>query len=416
MIRFLHAADLHLDSPLKGLSRYEGAPVETLQRSLRGALENLVATAIEERVSLVLLAGDIYDGDCRDYNTLLFFCQQMQKLAAAGIRVVVISGNHDAANAMTCKLRLDQITRLPNDRAATVEFPEIGVAVHGQGFANRDVRDNLACAYPAAVRGLFNIGLLHTCATGGDGAHEAYAPCSLNDLRAKGYDYWALGHIHKRAMLSRADEPPITFSGNIQGRDIGETGPKGCLIVEVDDAHRVTARFRPLDVIRWQHVEVDVCRAKSFDDALSAVRVQLNECWRAAEHLPTAARVTLTGPSRAHEQLAVRWPHFTNEVRAQGIQAADGGLWIEKVVCNTKPYSAPEAATMDGPLGELMTLVEELQADEAALAAFVREIPELVHANLADYVEVANPAWLRQRLFEAQSLLVGRLTAVEAAR
>lgn len=411
MLRFLHAADLHLDSPLCGLARYEGAPVEAMQRALRGAVENLVHTAIERKVSLLVIAGDVYDGDCRDFNTPLFFTGQMQKLAAAGIPVVLISGNHDAANKMTRALRLPPNCRvLSTDAAETYFLDDIGVAVHGQGFARADVCDNLAASYPATTKGLYNIGVLHTCATGSD-AHEKYAPCSLDDLRSKHYDYWALGHVHKRQTLLA--EPDVVFPGNVQGRDIGETGAKGCVVVEVDAAHNTRVEFVPLDVMRWEHVAVDLASAENEDDVLECVRERLGACWRAASDMPTAVRVTLGGATAMHERLAMDSVRIAQEVRNQAIQTADGSLWVEKVVQRTRPREEPDVAALDGPLGELVGLLRELESDEAELAKLAAEIPELrANGALGDFLaaERGNDlAWLREELPAVKSLLVGHL-------
>ncbi len=414
MLRFLHAADLHLDSPLRGLARYEGAPVEAMQRALRGAVENLVRTAIERKVSLVVIAGDVYDGDCRDFNTPLFFSGQMQRLAAENIRVVLISGNHDAANKMTRSLRLPPNCRpLSPDAPETRIYEDLGVAVHGQGFAQGEVFDNLAAGYPAAIKGLYNIGLLHTSATGGQG-HAPYAPCSLDDLRARQYDYWALGHIHKRQTL--AEDPHIVFPGNIQGRDIGETGAKGCVIVEVDSAHNTHIDFVPLDVVRWQHLTVDLATAENEDDVLALVRQSLGECARHGEGRPIAVRVTLAGPTPMHERLAVDWQRIVQEVRNQANQAGDGDLWVEKVLPQTKPFRPPDDTALDGPIGELLTLVRELQADEAALAELAAEFPELRSGGaLAEFLG-GDDAWLHEELPTVESLLVGHLTGEEARR
>lgn len=419
MLRFLHAADLHLDSPLRGLARYEGAPVEAMQRALRGAVENLVCLAIERRVSLVVIAGDVYDGDCRDFNTPLFFSAQMQRLAAEKIPVVLISGNHDAANKMTRSLRLpDNCRVLSPDAAETQVYDDLGIAVHGQGFARGDVYENLAAGYPAAIGGLYNIGLLHTSAAGGEG-HEPYAPCSLDDLRAKQYDYWALGHIHKRQTL--IEDPFVVFPGNIQGRDIGETGPKGCVIVEVDSAHNTRVEFCPLDEIRWEHLSVDLAAAENEavdneDDVLALVRQGFVDCRRLGDGRPLAVRVTLTGPTAMHERLAVDWQRIVQEVRNQANQAGDGELWVEKVVLRTKPFSAPDEAAMDGPLGELLSLIADLQADDAALAELAAEIPELRPGGpLSEYLP-RDGAWLPEALADVEPLLVGHLTGEEARR
>ena len=101
---------------------------------------------------------------------------------------------------------------------------DLGLAVHGQGFAKREVTEDLSSAYPQADPHLFNIGLLHTCLDGKPG-HEPYAPCTVDGLRSKGYQYWALGHVHNREVVSQ--DPWIVFPGNIQGRHARETGSQG---------------------------------------------------------------------------------------------------------------------------------------------------------------------------------------------
>jgi DNA repair exonuclease SbcCD nuclease subunit len=417
MIRFLHAADLHLDSPLRGLARYEGAPVEALHRALRGAVENLVQTAIDRRVSLVVIAGDVYDGDCHDYNTLLFFTRQMQRLAAEQIPVVLISGNHDAANKMTHSLKLPpNVTRLGHDAAETKIYDDLGIAVHGQGFATRDVYDNLATSYPPATRGLYNIGLLHTCAAGGEG-HAAYAPCTVADLRAKEYDYWALGHIHMRGQL--AADPHIIFPGNIQGRHIQECGPKGCAIVEVDGSANAQITFSRLDVFRWERVEVDLRGVEDRDDAVEAAEQQLRGAVQENPGSPMAVRVAFTGVTPLHAALAAEWPAFTEEVKNQAIQVADGRLWIEKVQQQTTlPTAAADHvdAALEGPLGELLAYLGALRSDDDELAELRAEIREFASPLLKDFLPGAGPQALREHLPAVEAMLLGALRAAEAAR
>ena len=192
MFKFLHAADIHLDSPLRGLQRYEGAPVEEIRQASRRALENLVQLAIDQSVAFVLIAGDLYDGDWKDHRTGLYFVSQMVRLRAAGIPVIAIAGNHDAANKMTRTLPLpENVHVLDHRRPETFLLEQPGVAIHGQSFATPTVLEDLSAAYPPAVGGMLNIGLLHTCATGREG-HQPYAPCTIPGLISKHYDYWAL--------------------------------------------------------------------------------------------------------------------------------------------------------------------------------------------------------------------------------
>jgi exonuclease SbcD len=200
--KFIHAADLHLDSPLVGLSRYPGAPADDIRGSTRRALTNLVDLAIAEEVAFVVIAGDLFDGAGRDYHTALFVGAEASRLRSAGIPLVIASGNHDAASILSKQLRPpDNVKIFGTGKATSVVLENVPVVVHGQGFARREVFDNLAATYPAPHPGLLNIGLLHTSVDGREG-HAGYAPCTLAELQSKGYDYWALGHIHSRETLS----------------------------------------------------------------------------------------------------------------------------------------------------------------------------------------------------------------------
>jgi len=368
-MKFIHAADIHLDSPLRGLARYDGAPVEAIRGATRLALQNLVDLAVDEGVDFVLIAGDVYDGDWKDHNTGLFFVSQMTRLREAGIPVVMISGNHDAANRMTKTLRLpDNVTRLSHrkpETAASEQLRDLGVAIHGQSFAQPAELQNLAAAYPAQVSGMFNIGILHTSLTGAEG-HEPYAPCSLDDLRNKGYDYWALGHVHTREV--KCDDPCIVYPGNIQGRHIREEGARGCYLVTVDSTGQCDLEFRTLDVMRWNQLTVDVSGAKSDDDVLDLCSEHLSELMAANQELPTAVRVVMVGNTDLHGQLIAQQEHWMNQVRAIAIDTTGGQVWIEKVCLSTSPLASSRLDFADdGPIAALVQYVEELQKTPEAL-------------------------------------------------
>ena len=267
-ITFLHAADIHLDSPLKGLEQYENAPVGRIRGATRRAFTRLIDLAIEKRVDFVLIAGDLYDGAWRDFSTVLYLKKELGRLRDEKIPVFIIAGNHDAANKMTRGLTLpDNVQLLSHDRPQSVRLKDLDVAIHGQSFAKEAVTENLAASYPAPVSGSFNIGLLHTGLGGAEG-HERYAPCTIEELRLRGYDYWALGHIHIRNVVCQ--DPPIVFAGNVQGRHIRETGPKGCLITTIHSDGSVEQDFHRLDQVRWERGRVEVSELDTESDLLGA--------------------------------------------------------------------------------------------------------------------------------------------------
>lgn len=376
MFSFLHAADLHLDSPMHALEAYEGAPVDALRNATRRALENLVALALARGAAFVLIAGDLYDGGWKDYNTGLHFTAQMRRLREAGIPVFLAAGNHDAASRITRSLRLPEGVHLfPSDKPATLRLEGLDVAVHGQSFASPAVKQDLAAGYPAPVPGCFNIGLLHTCATGREG-HEPYAPCTLETLRDKGYDYWALGHVHQREVL--AEDPLVVFPGNTQGRHVRETGPKGCMLVRVDDRGRAEAVFHPLDAARWFVEAVDTSTERTGFDVVDRVVERFEALLEENADLPLVVRVRLFGETRAHEELAADVEQWTHEIRAAALDVGGGRVFVEKVRLETHaPVDVSEAETASGPVGELLQTLEEIAADPGELESLGRVLEDL---------------------------------------
>jgi predicted phosphodiesterase len=411
MFKFLHAADIHLDSPQRGLDRYEGAPAAECRAATRRALENLAELALAEEVAFVLIVGDLYDGEWNDYQTPLFFTRVMARLRDGGIPVYMIRGNHDAHNRMTRDLRLpDNVKVLSADRAETIVQEDCGAAIHGRSFATRAVLDNLARSYPSRVPGLFNVGLLHTCVDGREG-HEPYAPCSLSDLRAREYGYWALGHIHAREVLHE-DDPWIVFPGNIQGRHVREPGPKGCMLVTVGDALEVTAMEpRWLDVVRWDTCRVDAAGARDGDEALCRFEQRLGRLMSEVDGRLLALRVEFHGAAAAHAAMAARPAHWIQEVRRASLDAGSGRVWVEKVVFKTTPPAAPGIAAGDAPLAELAACLDELHGDDDRLRTLGdRALDDLRRKLPAELLEELDGAdRLRVLLDQAGPLLFDRL-------
>ncbi len=413
MLKFIHAADLHLDSALRGLERYDGAPVDKIRQATRSALRNLVQLAIDERVAFVLLAGDIYDGDWKDYHTGLFFLSEMRHLREAAIPVYLITGNHDAANRMTRTLRLpDSVTMLSADEPQTELLTDAGVAIHGQGFAHAAVTDDLSLAYPEARRDFFNIGLLHTSATGREG-HERYAPCTIDGLRSKAYDYWALGHVHKREML--CEDPVIAFPGNIQGRHIRESGAKGCLLVTVDD-DQTKVEFKPLDILRWERLCVEAIEASDADTVVDKTANSLAGLCQVHD-VPMAVRVEIEGPTPAHEQLHAEPQRWLNELRSRSF-GLGSDVWIEQLKLKTSPPRDAHSLPSDGPMGELRALLDHLRSQPSEFNKLCKELKELEHLTRKLPVDLGsnsemlaweNPSRVAEILDQVEATLMQRL-------
>lgn len=419
--RFLHAADIHLDSPLRGLERYDDAPVEAVRAAPREAFENLVQLAIDLEVAFVLLAGDLYDGNWKDYQTGIFFVHQMQRLERAEIPVFLVSGNHDAESQITRKLSLPaNVTHFSSRRAQTKLLPELGVAIHGQSFKGRAVPDDLSAGYPQAESGRFEIGLLHTSLDGREG-HANYAPCTLEGLRSKGYGYWALGHVHKREVV--AEDPWVVFPGNVQGRHARETGAKGCTVVSVDNGRVTAVEAHALDVVRWEHLEIDLgaVEADTGPAAIDRAVEVISTASAAADGRLLAARITFTGACAAHANLSAQPDRWEIELRNAVGALPGAGVWIERVqFATTRLLRLEDELERQDALGDLLRWVSELgesSADLSGLGGLFGDLKKKLPGALKtgeDAVDPTDPDRLRAHLPAVRDLLLARLLDVEA--
>ena len=415
-VRFLHVSDLHLDSPLVGLDRYPGAPAGELRAATREALANLVATAIRERVDFVAVVGDLYDGDWTDFNTGLYFRAQMGQLREAGIPVFVVRGNHDAESQITRRLtQPDNVHEFPSGKPATHTLEHVGAAIHGQSFRTRATVDDLAAGYPDAVPGLLNVGLLHTSLDGRPD-HDPYAPTRLEVLRARGYEYWALGHVHAREVVCE-QRPRVVYSGNPQGRHARETGAKGGELVEWD-GRRLHAQAIALDTVRWAHLSIAADPIGGLSDFQQCCLERLAALAAAADGRLLAVRVSIAGAGALHRIESSQPGQLEAELRAVANELPAGArVWIEKVGCNLRPdYDRARLAANADAIGELLRLIDHMAADDAALAEIGRRALEDLHVKLpgelrggADALRLLEPELLRGLLPQAESTLIARL-------
>ena len=416
--RFIHTADIHLDSPLIGLAGQEGSAADRIRTATREAFENLVGLALHEEVAFVIIAGDLYDGDWRDYQTGLFFVRQMGRLAAAGVPVFLLYGNHDAESQITRRLVLpENVNAFSSRKPGTFQLKELGVALHGQSFRQRDIFDNLVPAYPEPIAGMFNIGVLHT-GLGGMGGHANYAPCALDDLVNKGYDYWALGHVHQAAVLH--ERPHVIFPGNLQGRHIREAGPKGAFLLTVEDGELVEAISVASDVVRWARLTVPVDRCTRVTEAVDRMRAAIEDAVaQDADGRLLACRVELTGQTDTHGSLLASTEHLLAEARGAALGLGEELAWIERIVVATRPLL--DAATLrarEDALGELQRMLEDASEDaelhqllEADIGELVRKLPHELRAAPEDAVlKVAVDGDYTGLIDQVSGFLVARIT------
>jgi exonuclease SbcD len=282
---FIHAADLHLDTPFSGISCIDPHAGKRMQDASLEAWDNLVRTAIDGKVEFIVLAGDIYDNSDRGVRAQLRFHNGLTRLHDAGIQSFVIYGNHDPIDGWSAIHNFPKSTKVFGDsQVEGVEVTREGQAiatVYGISYGQRVVNENLSLKFPkrTSTQGC-RIALLH-CTVGQCADHEPYSPCTVQDLVSLGMNYWALGHIHLRAPILQDPHCHIHYSGNLQGRSMkaSEQGEKGVLLVRVENDRVARTEFLPCDVVRCQEVKLDVSKIsdlpgleRALDNELTSIR------------------------------------------------------------------------------------------------------------------------------------------------
>ena len=326
--RFIHTADIHIDSPLRSLSMRNAELADLIGDATRQALVSIVDLALEEQVDALVIAGDLYDGDQTSMKTARFLAAEMQRLHQAGIAVYIIRGNHDALSRITQELTLPPSVKLFGGRAEAVEIERSGlpVVIHGLSFARPQAPDSLLPKYRPPVAGAVNIGLMHTSLAGAPG-HDLYAPCAVADLHAAGFDYWALGHIHQRT-----DHPGgsrVIMPGMPQGRDINEAGAKTVSLVTIGDDRSILIEERLTSIAQFERVSVDVAGIHDWRAVVETIDDAMRTARSKTRSRDLVLRIRLSGAT----PLAWRLRRDADVLQAEAEHRAAeiGRTWIEKI-------------------------------------------------------------------------------------
>jgi DNA repair protein SbcD/Mre11 len=375
--RFVHTADIHLDSPLRTLALREPELAELIGGATRKAFAAIVDLCLIERVDALMIAGDLYDGEQTSMKTARFLADQLRRLHEAGIGTFVIRGNHDAESRITRELTLPESVKVFGGRAEAVTMDRGGlaIAVHGISFKDRHAPESLLPKFHPPYEGAVNIGLLHT-SLGGSPSHDRYAPCAPADLHAHGFQYWALGHVHQRSVERAAST--IVMPGNPQGRDVNEAGPKSATLATVRDDRAITLEERQTGVAEFSRIEADLSGAEDWRAALGRIETALGTARGTASSEHLVARIRLTGATGLAWRLRLDADKLAEDARALGV--AIGRTWIDKVEL---AFSEPRAAEAGSdPIAELRALMEQEVGRSKAFEETLCEIAEELGRNL----------------------------------
>ena len=377
--RFVHTADVHLDSPLRSLALRNAEVAALIGNATRQAFVNIIDLCLAEDVDALLLSGDLYDGEQTSMKTARFLATNLRRLHEAGIRTFIIRGNHDALSKITRELVFADTVKVFGGRAESVSIDGENagppIVIHGLSFAKPHIAESLVPKYKPAIAGAVNIGMMHTSLAGAPG-HDLYAPCSLADLQETGFRYWALGHIHKRSVTTDKG-CTIVMPGIPQGRDINEAGQKSVTLVTVADDGDISTEARNVGIAQFERVSVDVAGIDDWRDLANRLSVSIVEARAAAGADKLVMRLRLTGET----PLAWRIRRDLDLLKTEADDRADvvGAAWVEKLETSASIQQLEKAVSAD-PVLELRQLIT---SNVAMSESFLSEATQIANALTA---------------------------------
>lgn len=378
--RFVHTADLHLDSPFQGLREVAPDVAQRLRQATFETFDRIVDLCIEQRVDFLLIAGDIYDSRDHSLRAQLRFRDGLKRLSDRGIASYVVHGNHDPLNSWATTLRWPELVHVFGGATVTVmpvlRGGETIAQIYGISYPVQEVRQNLARDFRRTDPGVFAIGLLH-CNVGSNTGHEPYAQCSLDDLLSGGMDYWALGHVHNHGVIFR-EGPVVVYPGNPQGRHPRELGPRGCYVVEVGHGRNVKANFVATDSVRWSLESISIDAVEDEDSLIQQLETLCDKISDQGDGRDTVCRVTLTGRGPLHGFLARPGVVRDLEQRLRE-RSGSSAVWVERIEVRTNPEIDIEARRSGQDfIGDVLRLFDEVKHNTARLNALRSELRPLL--------------------------------------
>ncbi|MCJ7653866.1 MAG: DNA repair exonuclease [Dehalococcoidia bacterium] len=414
-VRFIHCADLHIDTPFKGISEKHPELKELLHQSTYQSFNNIVDLSIKERVDCIVIAGDIYDSEDKSLQAQLRFRNNLNRLSEAGIPTFIAYGNHDPLNGWSATLKWPKdVFVFPGDRVESFSLTknaETIALVYGISFAKQDVTENLALRFPRVEKRLPTTGVLHTN-IGTNTGHKNYAPCSIEDLSKSGIDYWALGHIHKHSILS-SSKPAVVYSGCSQGTNPSEIGPRGCCLVTLESGNDPVVVFVATDTVRYKSDSLDISNCQDVDEVISSIA---NKCQKIANDMEirhSIVRLALTGRTDLHKELlrGNRISEIKEEVRAY-FTGNHPWIWLEKLILSTAgTYNLDSLRQANAFIADIISIFDELESAKSQNLAELREVlkPLFTKWQGSDYLKELTDEELLELANEARGQMLDEL-------
>ena len=415
VLKFIHTADLHLGSTFHGHAQYDDKTAQLLSNATYRAFKKIIELCIHEDVDFLLISGDIYDSQDKNIKAQLNFSQGLRQLDENGIRCIIVHGNHDPVSSWSKKVKLPE---------STIRFSCTEPEVHsyyspngkhlanivGMSFETELVFANLSKYYPEKEKDWpFTIGLLH-CNVGSIEGHDQYAPCNINDLKRCGYDYWALGHIHKPGVINEA-RPLVAYSGNPQGRDMGETGPRGCFLVTIDRSGSIKRKFIDTSSILWDKIQIDTGEIESLEDLDCLIREELSDLsYRQKKDI--ICRIELVGNNRIYDEIIDEDAiiEFTKNLNEEPVSSKNRVL-VDKITNNTRPViDREEVKERNDIVSDICTIVDEIPHSSEMLEQIKESVDDLYkNPKLRHLLQYPDDDELLSLISQAESFLLSRM-------
>lgn len=381
---FIHTADLHLDSPFKGISEINEKISLELTEATFKTFNKIIDLCIEKKVDFLLIAGDIYDGVDKSLRAQLRFRDGLKRLSEVGIKAYIVHGNHDPLDGWSANLDFPKSVHIFNGKSVekvSVEKDGEEIAqICGISFHNREIKTNLTYKFPKksqSQKALFNIGMLH-CNVGTNTGHEPYAPCTLQDLLTRNFNYWALGHVHKKAIIND-DNPLAIYPGNPQGLHPKETGARGCFLINVDENGEPTAKFIEIDSIRWFVEELSIASLYTEQELITKIDTCIEKIRKKAEGRSSICRIILTGRSALHSSIVREsvLDDILKDIR-EDEEGEKQFVWIESIEDNTNPeIDRKSLLERKDFIGDMVKVFEEFSHDKTKIAELKESLDPL---------------------------------------
>ena len=415
-IKFIHCADLHLDSPFQGLTTKEPSLADRFKHSTNEAFVKIIDLCLAEKIDFLTIGGDTFDGADRSLCAQILLRDQFEKLHKANIPVIIVAGNHDPLSDWLTEIQYpENVHLLAGNKVEQVPIEKNGkiiTTLFGISYKVREVAENLSLKFQVKEKDTISIGLLHAN-VGSRKEHASYAPCSINDLKAANMDIWLLGHIHTPEIL--CDDPLILYPGNIQGRHINEDGPRGCYIIKIDSSCKISYEFKPVQNILWKQEEINI---KDIMTAIELTDVLSDKCEEELSKLSNnekgiVIRWKLIGSSPLYHELTMtNKTEETKEILVERFFKQTPFIFPESIRLSIKPERQKENyLNQENFIGDFLRLAGKVENDDQMKNELLEMLNQpLSNRTIRKYLEEVNEKELLTILEDSVNLGIDLLS------